>query len=121
MTKTLAIDFDGVLHSYTSPWEGPACIPDPPVFGAKEFLTEGMKVFDRVIIFSTRAKTKAGQDAIVVWLVKHGLPVPFNGHEPAITAEKPLAHVYLDDRGWRFRGVWPDLTELFDSESWVKK
>jgi hypothetical protein len=29
----LCLDFDGVLHSYTSGWKGAAVIPDPPVPG----------------------------------------------------------------------------------------
>ena len=34
----LAIDFDGVLHSYSSGWKGSRNIPDPPVDGAIEWL-----------------------------------------------------------------------------------
>ena len=38
--KILAIDFDGVLHSYTSGWKGARSIPDPPVYGSLDWLTD---------------------------------------------------------------------------------
>ena len=34
----LCVDFDGVIHSYTSGWEGIDMIPDPPVEGAIKWL-----------------------------------------------------------------------------------
>jgi len=33
----LLIDFDGVIHSYTSGWQGAGVISDPPVEGAFDF------------------------------------------------------------------------------------
>ena len=36
--KTILLDFDGVIHSYTSGWKGAGVIPDPPVPGAIDFL-----------------------------------------------------------------------------------
>src|SRR5690606_9529026 len=52
--KTLAIDFDGVLHAYTSGWQGALEIPDPPVEGAIAWLEAAAERFD-LAIFSVRA------------------------------------------------------------------
>ena len=39
MTKPiLCLDFDGVIHSYTSGWKGARIILDPPVPGALDFI-----------------------------------------------------------------------------------
>ena len=54
MKKTLCLDFDGVVHSYTSGWKGALTIPDPPVAGALRFIIEADQHF-KVAIFSSRA------------------------------------------------------------------
>ncbi len=38
MKPILCLDFDGVIHSYTSGWKGADVIPDPPVEGAMQFI-----------------------------------------------------------------------------------
>lgn len=132
MTKpylpTIAVDFDGVIHSYKSGWHGATSIPDPPVPGAIEFLvalTQSSEV--DVVIFSSRAKTWRGRRAIGAWLQKHGGHL---WHEDAfdpglqsieVTAVKPAAVVYLDDRGLRFEGTFPDIKELLALTPWNKQ
>lgn len=113
MTKTIAIDFDGVIHAYTSGWRGSVVIPDPPVPGALEFV-ERLVAHEELepVIFSSRAKTVPGTVAIAKWLLENGFP------DLRIECEKPPAVVYIDDRGWTFRGVWPELRELLDFEPW---
>lgn len=50
----VALDFDGVLHSYTSGYTGP--IPfDPPVLGAQTFCAELIRRGYVLSIFTTRA------------------------------------------------------------------
>jgi hypothetical protein len=34
---------------------------------------------------------------------------------------KPAAHVYLDDRGWCFEGVFPGLDALDHFEPWHRR
>lgn len=116
---TVAVDFDGVLHSYVTPWIDTATIPDPPVPGAIEWLNEIAKDFD-VVIHTTRGDNLAGQVAVVEWLRKHGFG---NGGEiKAVTNKKPMALVYIDDRAWRFVGRFPTAEEIHAARPWkVKK
>lgn len=70
--KTLCIDFDGVLHSYTSGWKGARNIPDPPVPGAMEWLIELIVADDiEVCIYSSRSKQWGGRRAMKRWLRQH--------------------------------------------------
>ena len=66
----LCLDFDGVLHSYTSGWKGARHIPDPPMPGALEFLEEAMQVFD-VHVLSSRSHQLGGRSAMKRWLRHH--------------------------------------------------
>ncbi len=64
---TICVDFDGVIHSYTSPWVKPHVIPDPPVEGAIIWLHQMVQHFT-VVIFSTRCRTWRGRRAMRRWL-----------------------------------------------------
>ena len=66
----LTLDFDGVIHSYTSGWKGPRVIPDPPVSGALEFLVEAVRHFE-VNIYSSRSRYFLGRHCMKKWLRKH--------------------------------------------------
>jgi hypothetical protein len=63
----LCLDFDGVIHSYTSGWKGARNIPDMPVAGALEFLCKATDEFD-VHIFSSRSRYFGGRRAMKRWL-----------------------------------------------------
>lgn len=65
----LCLDFDGVLHSYTSGWKGARNIPDPPVPGALEFVVSALDHF-RVAIYSSRSHQFGGRRAMKKWLIK---------------------------------------------------
>lgn len=125
----LCLDFDGVLHSYSSGWKGADSIPDPPVPGAIAFLREAVKVF-RVAIFSSRSHQPGGEEAMRRWLGQaildeQGTSV-MDEDTPWFTLiewprEKPAAMVSLDDRAITFTGTWPELSELQSFRPWNKR
>lgn len=111
--KTVAVDFDGVIHSYTSGWMGADQIPDPPVPGAIEFLNE-LALHYTVVIFTTRAGHEGASAAIMAWLIEHGFEAEF----VEITNVKGPAIFYLDDRAWRFRGNFPTMSQIRRAYPW---
>ena len=66
----LSVDFDGVIHSYTSGWQGARNIPDMPVTNALGFLVEATHYF-KVNIYSSRSNQFGGRRAMKRWLKKH--------------------------------------------------
>jgi len=65
--KILLLDFDGVIHKYSSGWKGARNIPDQPVSGALEFIVEATEHFD-VCIYSARSSQFGGIQAMKKWL-----------------------------------------------------
>ena len=58
----LCVDFDGVIHSYSSGWKGANVVSDPPVDGAISFLLAAIEQFD-VCIYSSRTSQLGGVTA----------------------------------------------------------
>lgn len=108
MNKTIAVDFDGVIHRYSNGWQG-GVIYDPPVEGAFEAIRKLLKEGYNVVIHTTRADTPERIQDVIDWLVTHGAEdlTPLE-----ITATKPKAIVYIDDRAVRFTN-WDDIRKLF--------
>lgn len=95
--ETVVFDFDGVIHSYTSPWQGVDVIPDAPVFGIREAIADIRKLYN-VVVVSSRCIVPEGMKAVKYYLKKNGIEVD------AVMAEKPPAIVYIDDRAICFDG-----------------
>ena len=117
---TIAVDFDGVIHSYTSPWVAAHVIPDPPVDGAIEWLMRMADQFD-IVIFTTRGKTWRGRRAVLRWLHKKSFYL--YDAEIKVTAKKPPCLIYLDDRAVRFEGpgTFPTADEIHRARPWNKR
>jgi hypothetical protein len=115
----IAVDFDGVLHSYSSPWQGATVIPDPPVEGAIQWLERMVEHFT-VFIFSTRCKEISGPPAMLNWFKEYGLPEGVR-RQLYFEAEKPPALIYLDDRAMTFTGTFPTIDEINVFRPWNKK
>lgn len=116
MRKTVVFDFDGVIHSYASGWQGETVIPDPLVPGIKEALKELSKTYE-IVVVSTRCKTQEGRSAIEKYLEANDLL----GTVSRVLAEKPPAIVYVDDRAICFDGHPEHLKDQIDSfKPWNK-
>lgn len=112
--KTVVFDFDGVIHSYKSGWQGAAIIPDPPVDGIREVINELRKEY-KVVVVSTRCYQEGGIDAIKGYLHKHGIIAD------DVTGEKPPAVVYVDDRAITFDGDTESLVDRIKKfKPWYK-
>jgi hypothetical protein len=116
---TISVDFDGVLHSYSSGWQGARNIPDEPVPGAMQWLLELLddERFE-VCIYSSRSHALGGISAMHAWLQHHMGP---RVRELQFPSRKPPAHVSVDDRGWRFDGEFPGPDALVAFKPWWKK
>lgn len=122
MTKeyrpTLAVDFDGVIHGYTSPWQGASVIPDPPVPGAIDFLSRMLAVFN-VAIFSSRNHQAGGITAMREYLNRWGMAW-YLVDKLEFPQEKPPAILTIDDRAFCFRGTFPTVDEIKAFKPWNK-
>ena len=123
----ISVDFDGVIHSYSSGWPGASTIPDPPVPGAIAALLGMLDAGFNVAIFSSRSKSIAGRWAMKRWLATaiadHWEK---GGREPSLVEcecwgdaagihrkfswpwFKPSALMTIDDRALTFNGDWTD-------------
>jgi hypothetical protein len=120
----LVLDFDGVLHSYTSGWHGVDVINDPPVKGAIAFLREAVRHFN-VNISSTRSHDDRGKRAMQEWLEFWAKEQRANSNEdlawlsaiqwPTI---KPPAFLTIDDRAITFMGTFPDVDTIKAFKPW---
>ena len=110
----LALDFDGVLHSYASGWQGACTVADEPTQGAQAFCERAIKHF-ALLVYSTRCAYPGGAQAIMLWLDQHCFPA---GMWVSVDGVKAPATVTLDDRAWRFDGDWPDVEELAVFQPW---
>jgi hypothetical protein len=131
MKKILAVDFDGVIHSYTSGWHGPTVIPDPPTRGAMKFLLLASRRFD-IHVISSRTRYQGGKAAIRAWIsswalaeLKDDFPGPQQLfveflEKIKFSSYRPLAHLTLDDRAITFVGNWPDLELVEAFKPWNK-
>lgn len=130
----LCLDFDGVIHSYSSGWQGARVIPDPPVPGALQFMAEALEHGWDVVVHSSRARYFGGRRAMRRWLREHAEACAlWHDDDSAVAAYlpglcrvrfsllKPPALVTLDDRAVTFLGVFPDPQALRQFAPWNKR
>jgi hypothetical protein len=101
MPKTIAIDFDGVVHQYSRGWWDGSCY-DHPVEGAIEAIEKLRDKGYNVVIFTARDDL----EAVRFWFEDH------MSWAPEVTNKKPRASAYIDDRAIRFT-FWKDILNYF--------
>lgn len=130
----LCVDFDGVIHSYTSGWQGALTISDPPVPGALKWLWNATEWFD-VRVYSSRSKVEGATDAMWLWMVlwsgtQLGQDHPMSpktggvaGYPITFAHEKPAAFLTIDDRAICFEGDWSEIepADLLSFKPWNKR
>lgn len=133
----LCLDFDGVIHSYRTPWRDGHIIPDPPTPGAMQFIEQATERF-RVAIFSSRSHMTGGKIAMKEWLVRYMAEYLKIMHEVdelaasntaiAIVYDKlewpdvkPSAFLTIDDRALTFTREWPTMESLKSFRPWNKR
>lgn len=102
-TKTLLIDFDGVIH------DAPYGYRDGEIYGkptdrAPEMIKKLIEARFDCIIFTAREETDF--EKIHQWLKKNNIS------DMAITNKKIPALAYIDDRAVRFTN-WTDIVRLY--------
>ena len=126
MRPILCLDFDGVIHGYTSGWKGARVIPDLPVPGAFEFILDALNSGYDVVVHSSRARYWGGISAMRRWMRRHAPHLWDVGGVASLchvrfTRWKPPALVTIDDRALTFTGTWPDLAEVRSFRPWNKR
>lgn len=130
--KSVAVDFDGVIHQWDGEWSGHHVISGEPISGAIEWLYTLLQTYD-IFIFTTRAETFRGRMAIRLWLRKHTPDYrwqdwyddkgPTRGlRHIRATDRKRRALMYVDDRAFRFTGDnYPSANRVRGMRPWWKE
>jgi hypothetical protein len=104
MSKTVCVDLNGTLDTYTG-WRGPDYWY-PPRPGVDRFLGELHARGYRVVVLTTRET-----NGVWNWLRQHGL----DQHVDEVTNKKVRAVAYVDDRAITFRGDYDATLRILDS------
>jgi hypothetical protein len=118
MTRTVAVDFDGVIHGYSRGWQD-GTIYDEPVPGAFDALRTLMADY-AVVIHTTRDPWPVAQwveerskiPTVVELDVGHKREFWDDQGQILVTRFKLPAVAYIDDRGIRFLNWEQALTDL---------
>tara|TARA_A100001201_G_C4096149_1_gene203890 strand:+ start:4162 stop:4548 length:387 start_codon:yes stop_codon:yes gene_type:complete len=112
----LAIDFDGVIHKNSKGFHD-GTIYDEPMPGAIDAIKYLSEYYD-IVVFSAKAKPdrplvngKTGEELIWEWLGKYNLI----SYIKEVTAEKPRAVAYIDDKAIHFTN-WKTTLQTLDNK-----
>jgi len=110
--NVVALDFDGVIHKSSKGFHD-GTIYDEPVEGAIEAIKFLSSKYT-LVIYTCKARPerplingKTGSELIWEWLDKYDIA----GYIDEITALKPRAKFYIDDKAFRFEN-WKNTMEV---------
>lgn len=100
--KTICLDFDGVIHDDCLGYHD-GTVYGKPIEGSLDAIKEISEHGIKIIVCSTKARGDrpkingwSGWGLIWLWLKKHKIAQ----HIDFVTAEKPPAFMYVDDKNW---------------------
>ena len=115
----ICIDVDGVIADYSKGFQGAKVIGDP-LPGAQNFLKWLKDAGWKIVIFTTRAT-----DVMETYMKKHNLYYDEINDNSSLRGEnpgKPIATVYLDDRGICFNGDFKKaFTDIMNFKVWYER
>jgi hypothetical protein len=110
----IGVDFDGVIHGCSKGYHD-GTIYDSPIEGTYKALSELSGKYT-IIVYSAKARSdrplvngKTGVELIWEWLERYDMKKFVND----VTAEKPRAIFYIDDRAIRFTN-WNSCMETIE-------
>lgn len=115
MKTIICLDFDGVLNNFNHNFISDELIPEEPIPGAREWCWDVWNSGKAdLVVNSGRCKIEEGRIAVEIWLAKWDFP-PMR-----VSPVKPVAHVYIDDRAYRFNGDWStvDVDDFVTFRPW---
>lgn len=120
--KVICIDFDGVLHDYTS-WN------NGELNGPVQYASEASKCLADdgylIIIHTTRGAEEVEgflESHCIFWHLVNENPFSSQMPDPPRNLGKPRADIYIDDRAIRFDGRWSNtLDEINRFSPWWKR
>ena len=120
-TFQIGIDFDGVIHKNSKGFHD-GTVYDDPIPGAREALERLSKDYV-IVVYSAKARKdrmlingKTGVELIWEWLEKNNM----SSFVKEVTAEKPRAVFYIDDKAVRFNGIWNNTFEQLKNLGYVE-
>jgi hypothetical protein len=114
-SQIIAIDFDGVIHSFELGFHD-GTIYGTPIPGSIESIKKISQKY-KIIIYTAKAKKdrplingKTGIELVWEWLKKYDI----DQYIQEVTAEKPRAICYIDDKAIRFINWDQTLNDLIN-------
>lgn len=108
--RNIAIDFDGVIHTFDKGWYDGTCYGEP-IEGAVDAIKKISENYD-IIVFTGKAlpdrplvNGNTGKQLVIKWLEDYNLMQ----YIKEVTYVKPRAEYYIDDKGIEFTNNWTEI------------